>query len=170
MSALTPDISRVIKPAQSPQPLPEAQPAFADDFATAAENAIDALSCQFDAWMRADIEALRAAWGEAQKPAASPEDYRALYTAAHNIRGVASSYGFPAVSRLCGSLCKLLGATRPGEHGALINLHVEACRAAVAAGREGEGSQSVADAVCDALERRVEAKLAATGDKFARPA
>lgn len=126
-----------------------------------AEEALDALTEEFEGWMRNDLEKMRDAWRVAHKPHANADDYRTLYTCAHNIRGAASSYGYPAVSRLCGSLCDLLSGTRPGENSALINLHIEACRAAVGAGPQGEGSESVADAVCEALEKRVAMKVAA---------
>jgi HPt (histidine-containing phosphotransfer) domain-containing protein len=125
-----------------------------------AERAVDNLSEQFEMWMRRDLESLRATWTDAQQPEATAEDYRRLYTAAHNITGAAPSYGFPAVARLSKSLCLLLSQTRPGENAPLINLHVEACRAAIAAGPEGDASHSVADAVCEALERRVATRLA----------
>lgn len=155
----TPDISRVIK-ASAPvytAPLTEEE---TESLADEAERAIENLSEQFEAWMRRDLESLRDTWTEAQAPGATAEDYRRLYTAAHNITGAAPSYGYPAVSRLSQSLCLLLSRTRPGENSPLINLHVEACRAAIAAGPEGDASHSVADAVCDALERRVSARIA----------
>jgi hypothetical protein len=113
--------------------------------------------------MRNDLAGLCAAWETAREPNAGAEAYRALYICAHNIRGAATSYGYPAASRLCGSLCTLLSGSQPGDNAALINLHVEACRAAVAAGPEGEGSASIADAVCDALERRVALKVSQAG-------
>lgn len=155
----TPDISRVMKPRPAPPPAPSVD---LDEVQVAerAEAAVESFADQFDAWMRGDFEALRAAWEVASQPGATPDDYRAMYTCAHNMRGAAPSYGYPAVSRLCGSLCALLGQTRPGENAALINLHVEACRASVNAARTGGTSDSVADAVCDALERRVMARSA----------
>ena len=182
-----PDISRVIKPASYASSPADLSPdtyeddafeghaledsAFsADEFVadpevmeSQAEEALDALTEEFEGWMRNDLEKMRDAWRVAQKPDADADDYRTLYTCAHNIRGAASSYGYPAVSRLCGSLCDLLGGTRPGENSALINLHIEACRAAVGAGPQGEGSESVADAVCEALEKRVALKISAAG-------
>ncbi len=153
-----PDISRVIKPA-APIYAAAFTQAETDFLADEAQRAVDSLSEQFDVWMRRDLESLRGTWADAQKPDATAEDYRRLYTAAHNITGASPSYGFPAVARLSKSLCLLLSQTRPGENAPLINLHVEACRAAIAAGPEGDASHSVADAVCDALERRVAARL-----------
>lgn len=175
---VTPDISRVIRPASvqaAVQPHvaalvaePVEAPAMhtrtdPDDMFSKAEDAVDALADEFEGWMRDDLEKLRDAWTVVRADETSTDAYRALYTCAHNIRGAAASYGFPSVSRLCGSLCTLLGETKPGENGALINLHIEACRAAVATGPQGEGSESVADAVCDALERKVAEKVAAAG-------
>ena len=182
-----PDISRVMRAASPPkaetdafagqpadaqdpeiaaEPVNVAEPVFEADpqvMEAQAEEALDALTEEFEGWMRNDLEKMRDAWRVAQKPHANADDYRTLYTCAHNIRGAAPSYGYPAVSRLCGSLCDLLGGTRPGENSALINLHIEACRAAVTAGPQGEGSESVADAVCEALEKRVAMKVAAAG-------
>ncbi len=154
-----PDISRVIKPA-APAYSAAFSEARTESLAEEAERAVDSLAEQFEAWMRRDLESLRDTWAGAQKPVATAEDYRSLYTAAHNIMGAAPSYGFPAVARLSKSLCLLLSQTRPGENAPLINLHVEACRAAIAAGPEGDASHSVANAVCDALERRVATRLA----------
>ncbi len=148
---VTPDISRVIKPATfAPEPL-----AALDEgkLVEQAEAAVDSYADQFEIWMQTDLEALCAAWEKAQAPTASPNDYRALNTCAHNIRGAAPSYGYPIVSRLCGSLCALLSRTRPGENAGLISVHVNACRAAVH--KAGNYSESEAEAVCDALERKV---------------
>lgn len=163
-AVVTVNISRVIKP--SPQIAfdedddHESSPAHAEALASLAEDAVDSLSGQFEAWMRMDLDQLIAAWEVAQKPDASAEQYRAVFTAAHNIKGAANSYGYPAIARLCGSLSRLLTETRPGENAALINLHVEACRAAFNSIGQGSDGQTVADAVCEALEERVAQKLA----------
>lgn len=160
------DISRVIKdprPQQAPEqdaaPLEEPHTS-SEDLASLAEEAVDSLSSQFETWMRTDLEQLVESWRVAQQPGATAEDYRAVFTAAHNIKGAANSYGYPAIARLCGSLSRLLSETRPGENSALINLHVEACRAAFKSIGQGSDGQSVADAVCEALEERVAVKLA----------
>ncbi len=164
------DISRVIKPVEPVHvpslPVEESPaPAQSDIFTTEtlgslAEEAVDSLSGQFEAWMRADLDELVSAWGVAKEANATAENYRAVFTAAHNIKGAANSYGYPAIARLCGSLSRLLQDTRPGENAALINLHVEACRAAFNSIGQGSDGQSIADAVCEALEERVSLKVA----------
>ena len=107
----TPDISRVIKmPAAppvtaaeipAPAPEPELAPETADpnELADRAEAAVDAMASQFDAWMEADLHRLMDAWQEAKQPGATPEAYRTVFMCAHNIRGAAGSYGYPAISR-----------------------------------------------------------------------
>lgn len=155
----TPDISRVIKLSDvAPQTAATVTNTTTESMGARAEQAVDSLSDQFEDWMRGDLDRLLKAWQGAQADGATPERYREVFTAAHDIRGAATSYGYPAISRLCGSLCTLLSSTHPGENTALINLHVEACRAAFKTAREPEGAQSVADAVCDALERKVARK------------
>lgn len=168
-SLATPDISRVIKLTQAApatlteQPMPTPDVADEQRFEDAkiaearAEAAIESMADKFETWMTNDLDNLSKAWEDA-RTTPSPEAYRAIFTAAHNIRGVAGSYGYPAISRLAGSLCTLLTKSKPGENGALINLHVEACRAAHKSIGHGGGANSVADAVCEALENRVAMK------------
>jgi len=165
---VTIDISRVIKPARHAMPdsdVTTGQDSFIgwdspETLGSLAEDAVDSLSGQFEAWMQSDLTALYSAWKIAQQPDATAEDYRAVFTVAHNIKGAANSYGYPAIARLSGSLSRLLTETRPGENSALINLHVEACRAAFKSIGQGSDGQSIAEAVCEALEDRVEMKVA----------
>lgn len=165
----TPDLSRVIKPAAASAPIAPVAKTKAPDVSAAnpsephttlemearAEAAVENLSDKFEAWMKGDLDKLMAAWIVASGPDATPADYQALFMAAHDIHGAAVSYGYPAVSRLCGSLGTLLGNTRPGENSALINLHVEACRAAFKAENPADGGEEIANAVCSALEDKV---------------
>nr|WP_321362141.1 Hpt domain-containing protein [uncultured Hyphomonas sp.] len=171
---ITIDIGRVIKPAPPVQahqtaeiPIETHEPntvgtetADTEILGSLAEDAVDSLSSQFEAWMRGDLDVLVNTWSVARGANATAEDYRAVFTAAHNIKGAANSYGYPAIARLCGSLSRLLRETRPGENGALINLHVEACRAAFNSVGQGSDGISTADAVCEALEERVALKVA----------
>ena len=81
----------------------------------------------------------------------------------HNLKGMATTYGHPAVSRLASSLCTLLESGRANDQHALINLHVEACRAAYLEGKaSNEGADQVAQSVCVALETQVKRTLEAS--------
>ena len=164
-TSVVPDISRILKipktMADTKSAMPQTETLDTEMLGSRAEAAIDDLSGQFETWMQMDMDRLTEAWLKAQEQNAGQSEYRELHTCAHNIRGVAGSYGYPAISRLCGSLCTLLSESRPGENMALINLHVEACRAAHTSIGRGDSAQSVANAVCDALEERVALKTAA---------
>ena len=139
-----------------PSEKPEVIYGSPSEMAERAAEAVDSLASQYDNWMECDLLRLGEAWSACQENSSHPERARQLFMTAHNIRGVASSYGYPAISRLCGSLCKLLADTTPGENQALINLHVEACRAAFNPLSQSDGADSIADAVCEALEQKVD--------------
>lgn len=142
----TPDISRVIKD----RPFPgDAQYGEAGD-----EAAMDAP--EFRDWLSRDLNLLYTSWTRV-KADSDESAWRAFSTAAHNLHGAAASYGYPSIARLCGSLDRLLGDGNK-DAGALINLHIEACKAAarLPAGAEDATSK----AVCDALEAQVALKAA----------
>lgn len=159
-----PDISRVIKLSPTPAPTANSSPATKlvdpDQLGDLAEQGVDDLSTQFETWMQADLDQLYLAWNACRTEGARPDDFRILFTAAHNIRGVASSYGYPAISRLCGSLCNLLTSSPGNPPMDMLKLHVDSCRAAHAQSGTSDTSHSVADALCDALERKVAIGLA----------
>lgn len=170
----TVDISRVIPEyAGSPQTTPveanvsetEASsatpPAATDVPEEKAEAAVDALSAQHDEWAQADLNALQDAWTTAQENLETMSGLHEVRLAAHNLKGMATNYGHPAMARLATSLCALLEAETGPETAGLINLHVEACRAAYHESRTGDGSDAIAQSVCAALETQVKRTLEA---------
>lgn len=101
-----------------------------DDPVARAEKALADLSPEFGNWMDAECERLDKARHEfARGPDASRKD--ALFHAAHDIKGEAATFGFPAVVSAAQSLCRLI------EHAPdiarvpvkLIDQHVDAVRA-----------------------------------------
>ena len=114
----------------------------------------------FDAaqWLQRDVGALNDAF-EMFTFAPNRSSYvQELYRAAHNLRGTAEPCGAPVIARLAASLCDLVDG-RSGLDGdvALVNLHVQAIRAAEMA---GNAADPLADAVCVALEDQVRTKTA----------
>ncbi len=140
-----PDISRVVGGWQNDRKAAEAEE-------SGSENLSD--------WLRSDLSQLTDTMTAA---IAHPEDAdarTAFETAIHNLYGASGAYGGGALTRLTGSLQKLVGNTEDLKSvAALINLHVQACLAVVRGG--DQNGESVSDAVCDALENQVVAKLAA---------
>ena len=120
-----------------------------------AESAVDALAEQHDAWAQSDLNALNKAWASAREHGDMSGHLNEVRRIAHNLKGMAATYGHPAMSRLASSLCLLLESGRAHNQHALINLHVEACRAAYLEGKKTNGGDHVAQSVCVALETQV---------------
>ena len=80
----------------------------------------------------------------------------ALYTHAHDLKGLGATYGFPLISRIAGSLCRLMegGSGRERAPLFLIDAHIDAVRAVI---RDDirDAEHPVGRALADALETRV---------------
>ncbi len=102
-------------------------------------------------WLSADLDRLSKTW---ETLVQSPSDNPALIAfnqAIHNLYGASGAYGGGALTRLSGSLQGLMKrSTDTQTDAALINLHVQACRACAL-----DSNEDIANAVCDALEAQV---------------
>jgi HPt (histidine-containing phosphotransfer) domain-containing protein len=78
-----------------------------DDPVARAEAALKTLSNQFDDWMIAECDGLSAAWQRAQDKL-TRKNRDELFRAAHNIKGDASTFGYPAAGAVAGSLCRVI--------------------------------------------------------------
>ena len=102
-----------------------------EDPVARAEDALSELAVEFEAWMISECERLddaRKAVGENGFNDATGE---ALFRAAHDIKGEAATFGYPALASAADSLCRLIefspDATRIPL--ALVEQHVDAVRA-----------------------------------------
>lgn len=105
----------------------------AQDAIARAEQALDDLSINFDEWMQHETSRLVETRDEAIQSGFSKDQLEAFYQAAHNLKGQASTLGYPFADEICTSLCRLLDKTAeksrlPEE---LIGQHVDAVRALV---------------------------------------
>ena len=127
-----------------------------------AEAALENMSSQFAEWIKEELARLLEAWAAYDKAPGSPASRNELHRRAHDLKGLAPTYGYPLVGRMCGSLCKLTG----DEHGdlnppkALLKAHVDAVNAAVT-GKIMGGDHPVGLALATELEARSKALLAA---------
>ena len=110
-----------------------ALPALDQNAIARAEAALDKLSDQFGEWINEETARLSDAWANYEKaPGTRPAKYE-LHRRSHDLKGLAPTYGYPLVGRICASLCKLTG----DEYGdisapiALLKAHVDAVKAAV---------------------------------------
>lgn len=99
-----------------------------------AEQALQALSGNFNGWMEATCNALANARDALHKAEGDQASRGALHRAAHDVRGQATTLGFPLATRVGTSLCLLLEHTPAGTLSspalsALIDQHVDAIRA-----------------------------------------
>lgn len=109
-----------------------------------------------EAWKKNDLDLLQVTWQACCDDPENEDTGTAFRNALHNLHGASGAYGGGALTRLSGSLHQLVsGVEDLHDEAALINLHVQACRAT----SFGENADDVADAVCDALEFQVGMRL-----------
>lgn len=107
-------------------------------------------------WKQRDLNRLANTWAELRIAPDSDEAKSDFSAAIHDLHGASGAYGGGALTRVTGSLQRLTQASDDlMADAALINLHVQATRAA----GMGKAADEVADAVCDALEQQVQSRL-----------
>jgi len=109
----------------------ETSDANGDDPVARAEKALAELSPEFGSWMDAECDRLDKVRCDLLKDGCSDASKEALFRAAHDIKGEAATFGYPAVASAADSLCRLIehtpGASRIPPK--LIDQHVDAVRA-----------------------------------------
>jgi HPt (histidine-containing phosphotransfer) domain-containing protein len=102
-----------------------------DDPVARAEAALAQLSSEFGAWMHAECERLEAARQRVAAQGFTEKTYDELFRAAHDIKGEAATFGYPAVAGVADSLCRLLEHTPEATRIPLplVDQHVDAMRA-----------------------------------------
>jgi HPt (histidine-containing phosphotransfer) domain-containing protein len=123
-----------------------------DDPIARAEAALAELSGEFSDWMYAECDRLEAARQTVKRVGFTEETHDELFRAAHDIRGEAATFGFPAATGVADSLCRLLEHTPQMTRipMTLVDQHVDAVRAIA---REHDRVDFLA--VAEALTRRL---------------
>ena len=98
-----------------------------------AEQALQAMSSQFGQWLQDEIVKLDKAQADIRASGYNTETAEALYFRAHDLKGLGTTYQYPLVTRLAGSLCKLLDdpAKRSAAPVVLLDAHIDAIKAVV---------------------------------------
>lgn len=98
-----------------------------------AEEALKAMSAQFGQWLQDEITKLDAAQAAIRTQGLTAETAEGLYFRAHDLKGLGSTYQYPIVTRMAGSLCKLLDdpARRTEAPIVLLDAHIDAIKAVV---------------------------------------
>ena len=77
----------------------------------AAEFAIDKLSVEFDGWMNSSVDELLEKLPRVHEDGLDSEAGREVHTIVHDLKGQATTLGYPVVSEICDTLCNLLEKT-----------------------------------------------------------
>ena len=98
-----------------------------------AEAALQAMSSQFGQWLQDELAKLDAAQAAVRAQGLNAETAEGLYFRAHDLKGLGATYQYPLVTRIAGSLCKLLDdpARRAEAPLVLLDAHIDAIKAVV---------------------------------------
>jgi hypothetical protein len=98
-----------------------------------AEEALKAMSAQFGQWLQDEIVKLDQAQTDIRTSGYNARTAEALYFRAHDLKGLGATYQYPLVTRLAGSLCKMMDdpAKRLAAPIALLDAHIDAIKAVV---------------------------------------
>ena len=98
-----------------------------------AEEALKAMSAQFGQWLQDEIVKLDKAQIDIRTLGYNAATAEALYFRAHDLKGLGTTYQYPLVTRLAGSLCKMLDdpAKRMAAPVIILDAHIDAIKAVV---------------------------------------
>lgn len=104
-----------------------------DDPVARAEQALANLSSEFSAWMHEECERLDVARRNVNIFGFSKQNLDELFHAAHDLKGDAATFGYPAAAPVAESLCRLIEYTPDADRIplSLVDQHVDAIRAIV---------------------------------------
>jgi hypothetical protein len=122
-----------------------------------AEAALKSLAGNFAEWLGDEIGKLEAARARTLLNGMDSPDGESLYIRAHDLKGLGGTYEFPLITRLAGSLCRLIEepANRTLAPAALVDAHIKAIRAALR-----DNVRTDADPTVQALAAGLEASVA----------
>ncbi len=91
------------------------------------------MSSEFGQWLQDELEKLDSAQAGIRDSGYNTATAEALYFRAHDLKGLGSTYQYPLVTRLAGSLCKMMDdpAKRMAAPMVLIDAHIDAIKAVV---------------------------------------
>lgn len=129
-----------------------------------AEAALKSLSAQFGQWLQDELNKLDAARAAIRESGWNAATAESLYLRAHDLKGLGSTYEFPIVSRIAGSLCKMLddASIRLKAPLGVVDAHVEAIKACVR-DEVRDDADPTARALVEALEARAAEHLRSIG-------
>ena len=121
-----------------------------------AEAALKSLSGNFAQWLSDEITKLDGARQTVKSDGMTADAMEGLYLRSHDLKGLGATYGFPIITRIAGSLCRLIDdkEKRTSAPMGLVDAHIDAIKAAVRDDIK-EDSHPVGKILVQELEARV---------------
>lgn len=106
----------------------------------AAESAIEELSVEFDDWMQSELDKMNELLERVKQEGLTGEAGELLFNAAHDMKGHATTFGYPTVTEICTTLCLLMDEVpdRSCISVKVIEIHVQAIKTIVKEGKKEE--------------------------------
>jgi hypothetical protein len=125
-----------------------------------AEAALKSLSGNFAQWLADEITKLDAARQQVRADGMTPETMESLYLRSHDLKGLGATYGFPIITRIAASLCRLIDdkEKRVSAPMGLVDAHIDAIKAAVR-----DDIKDDSHPIGKVLVQELEARVAETG-------
>ncbi|MBP6819223.1 MAG: Hpt domain-containing protein [Ferrovibrio sp.] len=114
----------------------------ADDMLKTADQRVAALKNEFGSILKRDTQTIIELLRNAETDLAGRQRYLLdLRRVAHELRGQGGTFGYPLVTAVCDSYCKLLDMIKDVDEARLplVRTHVDALRAVVGADIKGDG-------------------------------
>lgn len=123
-----------------------------------AEQALNALKSEFGDWLSEEVAKLEECLKACKAQGLKGEMGEMLFTSAHDLRGLGSTYEFPIITRIAASLSKLIETPEQREDMpmSLVEAHVGAIRAAV-----NQNIRNADDPIGAALAEELETRVVA---------
>ena len=121
-----------------------------------AEAALMSLASNFTQWLADEITKLESARANIKTNGMTVETMENLYLRAHDLKGLGTTYGYQLITRIAGSLCRMIDdkdkrINAPLE---LVDAHIDAIKAAVRDDIKSD-EHPVGRILVQELERRV---------------
>lgn len=112
-----------------------------DGLADSDTSFIDNVAANYLAYFKEDLKVLSAAFAKLKDAPGDSEIREEVFTAAHDIKGQAGSFGYDLITDMANSLCRFLEklSTLEKKHLEVVSFHVEAMKIAEAKEMKGNG-------------------------------
>lgn len=136
------------------------KPLFDADALDRADEVLEEMAESFQEWLEQEIERLQKARLDGERLNWHGKTLETLHLSAHDLKGLGGTYGYPLVTQLAGSLCKLIEMDKTRQlalsEPSLVGAHVDALRAATR-GKIQTDEHPAGGALLRALRERVAA-------------